>query len=472
MNPPLRAAIEAFLISAIIMVIGCTDRDTTSGNAAGDSDVDESTENTTEIIDDEAGFHISVSLSPVISTAVIVTWTFNKGTVSGGAVAFGPDAQYGYAAPSDTKDADHKTILLGMKPDSTVHFRIVANAEGRTYRSGDHTVKTGRLAAGLPSKTVSNLQPNALEGGYLVTCSFGGDYAFILDADGDYVWWYNPSGDINDWVRARLTADGKSMLIANGNVPGPDNGTLVKVSMDGMEETVYPLSSRHHDVTVLPDSDVIVYFEYEESGKGRCDRLMEMHPDGSTREVFKVRDHFPQYTTGSEWCHSNAVSYVPREDAYYLSVLDFNAVLKIDRETGELLWVFGGDDSDFPGVSWNAQHQHHVLEDSILIFNNRGSEANSGFNTPSRALEFSLDETKMTASQIWEYDSGTLNSMAMGDVKRMPNGNTLVVFSTSGVLQEVDAEGELLREISFGAGGAVGYIEWREKLYGPPEEYL
>jgi hypothetical protein len=341
-----------------------------------------------------------------------------------------------------------------------------------TYRSGDYSVETGSPPTGLPQKTVDTNDTDALMGGFMTMFSFGGDYAFILDADGDYVWWYNPSGGITDWVRARFTADGKYMLIANGNVPGPNNGTLVKVSLDGLDETVYPLNARHHDVTVLPNSDIITYFEYETTGTGTCDRLMEMSPDGSSREVFKIRDHFGDRAAQGEWCHANAVNYIPSQDAYYLSVLNFNSILKINRSTGELIWVFGGQDSDFPNVSWNAQHQHHVLDGSILIFNNRGDGSGGGFNTPSRAVEFTIDETQHTAEEKWSYSSGTLSSMSMGDAKRLPNGNTLVVFSTAGAAHEVDSTGNLLREISWGMNGAVGYVEWRTSLYGAPQEYL
>ena len=56
----------------------------------------------------------------------------------------------------------------------------------------------------------------------------------------------------------------------------------------------------------------------------------------------------------------------------------------------------------------------------------------------------------------------------LGDVQRMSNGNTVVAYSTQGVLQEVDAQGTLLQEIVWPLGGAFGYIHKRASLYGPP----
>ena len=56
----------------------------------------------------------------------------------------------------------------------------------------------------------------------------------------------------------------------------------------------------------------------------------------------------------------------------------------------------------------------------------------------------------------------------MGDVERLPNGNTVIAFSTQGVVREVDSSGAVLQELSWPAGASFGYIEKRPTLYGPP----
>ncbi|HTQ05719.1 MAG TPA: hypothetical protein VMI54_17775, partial [Polyangiaceae bacterium] len=55
-----------------------------------------------------------------------------------------------------------------------------------------------------------------------------------------------------------------------------------------------------------------------------------------------------------------------------------------------------------------------------------------------------------------------------GDVQRLSNGNTLVVFSTQGVIQEIGPDKSLLRQLSGGTGQAMGYVTERATLYGPP----
>ena len=85
----------------------------------------------------------------------------------------------------------------------------------------------------------------------------------------------------------------------------------------------------------------------------------------------------------------------------------------------------------------------------------------------SLAIEIQLDLSSWTATRVWTYDGG-ISSMVMGDVQRLDNGNTLVTYSQAGVIHEVNASGQRLRELSWSLGGAVGYSMHRMSLYGPP----
>jgi hypothetical protein len=84
-------------------------------------------------------------------------------------------------------------------------------------------------------------------------------------------------------------------------------------------------------------------------------------------------------------------------------------------------------------------------------------------------MELALDLDAKTVRQVWSYkaDPGIQNDV-MGDVQRLPNGNTVVAFSTVGVLQEVAPDGTLLQEWTWPLGASFGYIEKRATLYGPP----
>ncbi len=62
------------------------------------------------------------------------------------------------------------------------------------------------------------------------------------------------------------------------------------------------------------------------------------------------------------------------------------------------------------------------------------------------------------------YHAPGTTSSVLGDVQRLPNGNTLVTFSIAGTMDEIDASGSVVQHIS----GPGGYADWRETLYGPP----
>jgi hypothetical protein len=244
------------------------------------------------------------------------------------------------------------------------------------------------------------------------------------------------------------------MWIANGNVSGPDDGTLVRVSLDGSDVESFDLPLRHHDVAVLPDEHV-AYIEYESGSSEGCDLVKELDPrSGATQTVFTVSTANPASTGG---CHSNAIHYWPQRERFTLSVRDWSSIVSFGR-TGELDAVFGGAASSWSGLTWDQQHGHQLLGDGLLVFTH-----DEGEDPGVREYRFADG----SASLVWEYVSG-LDSPVLGDVQRLPNGNTLVTYSTIGVIQEVTPGGEVAREIELSS--PVGYTTFRETLYGPPPD--
>ena len=77
-------------------------------------------------------------------------------------------------------------------------------------------------------------------------------------------------------------------------------------------------------------------------------------------------------------------------------------------------------------------------------------------------LEFDL--TTPDATEVWSYEND-YTSPTLGDVERLPNGNTLISYSNAGVLQEIDSDKNLVQEFST---TSLGYVEYRSSLYGPP----
>jgi hypothetical protein len=396
-------------------------------------------------------FDIDVQLASDVDpqapgTIGIVTWSVDLDGVTQASIEFGLDTDYGMTAPVDLNEADFRTLLLGMKPAQTYHFRIVASTGGMTVASDDQTVDTGP-PTDLVDVTFDVVDDANRERGFIVASYWQGPRGpipFIIDPDGEIVWWYESSS--NGIARAVMSADGKNMwmVLASNN-----GGPIERVSMDTLDGELYSTAISSHDITPV-SGDLMAFLEYGESD---CDSIFEIDPSGDAREIFET-----QGVTMGMMCHSNALRYSETEDVYTLSDVSTD-VYVVSRE-GELQWQLSERVSGGNGSWGGVQHGHHLLGngETMVVFANRFS------GMVSAAIEYDLSD----GSEIMQYQSGNF-SANLGDVQRLPGGTTLVTFSNDAILHEVDAQGNLVLEIH-GGGDAMGYALWRESLYGPPPD--
>jgi hypothetical protein len=265
----------------------------------------------------------------------------------------------------------------------------------------------------------------------------------------------------------RMSWDGQHMWLNSANVPESQGANVHRITMDGLmdEDLSEEFEGANHQLTVLPD-ETVGFYAYAAGGSD-CDDVKEYDPStGMTKLVVNSGDAHG----ASGPCHLNAIEYSPPateggEGAYLFSDLQNDNITKITRG-GDKVWVIGGETNEFDGegTTWDNQHGIDVLgENKFLFFNNGPNAANS------MAIEMTLDLDAMTGERTWTYQSDrTINNIIMGDVQRLENGNTLVGYSTKGVLHEVDAEMNLVQEIVWGSSGYFGYIQMRKSLYGPP----
>jgi hypothetical protein len=409
-------------------------------------------------------FTVQKSTSTRIPTVGIVTFTTDLAGMTEAHIDFGRDTSYGMTAPVNVAAADHRTLLLGMKAATAYHFRVVGTGPSGTCTGPDDTLMTGPLATGLPNIDYQPATAAGLYGGFLITGQYqgssgGGAPAYILDADGDIVWWYITGQ--RDVTGVRMSYDGKSMWINAANVPS-GSAVVHKVSMDGMmdENLSSSFTGQNHQLTVLPD-ETVAFYAYS---SGQCDDIKERSPSGMVKTI--VNSGTAHGASGA--CHVNAIEYSKDDDTLVFSDLEHDNITKVKR-TGEVVWVLGGSTSNFTGTgsTWSRQHGIDVLGlDRILFFNNAGS---GGANMGSVAVEILLNLGAKTVTRPWTYTAmPSIANQIMGDVQRLENGNTIVAYSTQGVLHEVNAQGQLLQELTWPLGGAFGYIQKRKTLYGPP----
>lgn len=144
---------------------------------------------------------------------------------------------------------------------------------------------------------------------------------------------------------------------------------------------------------------------------------------------FAIADtYIPMDTAIVDYVHGNAVE-LDTDGNLLLSSRHLQEITKINRTTGNIIWRMGGKNNQFifvndPNDGFHWQHDIRRLPNGdVTLFDNRTDE------TPvySRAVEYQLDENNHTATLVWQYRNplDTLGAY-MGDVQRLPNGNTLI----------------------------------------------
>jgi len=256
-----------------------------------------------------------------------------------------------------------------------------------------------------------------------------------------------------------MSYDGTHMWINSVNVPS-GTARVHRVTMDGLtdEDLSSQFAGQSHQLTVLPD-ETIAFYAYGTNG---CDDIKERAPGGAVRTIVNAQAALK--TTGN--CHLNNIQYAQPDDTLVFSDLDHNQVAKVKRSDGSTVWILNGDTATLTGATWTGgEHGLHLIDlTHILIFNN-----NSSGMRGANAIELLLDPAAKTAKEIWRYTANpAVIIQIMGDLQRMPNGNTVIGYSTKGVLHEVGGDGTLLQTWMWPGGATFGYIEKRATLYGPP----
>ncbi len=438
-------------------------------------------------------FQVTGMPSSQISTVGIVTWSTTLASPTAAHIDFGIDGSYGMTAPVDLTAPSYRTLLLGMKPSATYHYRLTATNASGTCTSDDYTIATGPPPNGFAAPTVTTKNASALYGGFLVTGQYSqamigsttGAPAFILDKDGTLVWWYTVSG--SDATGVAMSYDGQYVWLNNANVPNATT-RVHRVTMDGLEDTDFStaFAGLSHQLTPLPDGSV-AFYTYGANG---CDDIKIFPANGTPSTGATTIVNAQAAHGGMGNCHVNNIQYSPSDDTLIFSDLDNNCLTKITK-TGSTVWVLNGGVPNGPVSSFSdgaliwkgGEHGFTVLgTDDFVIFNNNskmpaGSKTAwmdaAGDGSGSLAIEVKLDLTARTATATWMYkgtdptksDAPIANDV-LGDAQRLPNGNTMVDFATKATIQEVDKNGNLLQQITTMKN--FGYLEKRATLYGPP----
>jgi hypothetical protein len=271
-----------------------------------------------------------------------------------------------------------------------------------------------------------------------------GSYLLILNGDGQLVYYRSAADALDAW-------DFK--LQPNGMLSYYDQKDSTNYLMNSHYQTVAEYQAGNgysadlHDFQILPNGHALLMIydaETVDMSKivlgGRPDAtvtgliIQEMDPSHNVIFEWRSWDHFSFADTTAglldqkiDLIHGNSVA-LTADGNLLLSSRNLSEITKIDLETGDIMWRFGGRANMFKflnGQGFAYQHDVAVLPNGdITLFDNQGTPENPA---PSRGVEYRLDETNMTATEVWNFahTPGVLATF-MGSAQRLPNGNVFL----------------------------------------------
>jgi hypothetical protein len=145
-------------------------------------------------------------------------------------------------------------------------------------------------------------------------------------------------------------------------------------------------------------------------------------------------------------------------------------ITKIDRNTGDIIWRFGGENNQFKfendTLGFSVQHDIRKLPSgNISLFDNGSIHPDPKFSS---ALEYHLDEVNLKATLVnrFRHEPDVLGYV-MGNVQNKPDGSKVVGWGSAiHSITEFDSVGEVLYEMKFEAFSYRSYrFPWKTNYF-------
>ena len=379
-------------------------------------------------------------------SALVTVETPEEATV---AIAFSSVETAEQLTGTNALGTTHEFVVVGMRHKTVYTFEpVVTYASGVTGRVEGATFETGREPSGLPDMTVTVVDADAVQEGITIIgpAGEGGAEApeFVgLDVEGEVVWYYDAPDE--SWQ----SPDRDLKLMTDGNLLLKTQDGLRVINLAG--DTLVDIRSSdmgygmHHDVTVLPNGNFMALVQQEREVEVEAlgglirqvgDGLLEITPEGEVVWEWWTFDHldtdrFPtQLSLDSDrgrydWTHANSAAYRASDASTSCpSVIKTgdqgrprHGCCGLARRRRRRPRLAGR-----PVVLRSAQRV--PWEDGRLSVYDNGNERASGEQF-SRGVVYQLDESAMTAQEVFSYDVGMFTPF-IGGHRILLNGNSLL----------------------------------------------
>jgi arylsulfate sulfotransferase len=375
----------------------------------------------------------------------------------------------------------HSVPLLGFKPNQTNQILVtVYDKDRNAYTAAQPlTFVTAPLPTNFPPWTVLTSEPSVMEPGYTLFIIFSGsaDYITIMDNSGEVVW-YSPSpwsgsSDVRQLDNGDLFMEEDlpancfqeinmlGQIVQTWHPPAgytvnpheglvTDHGTIMYLSDVSEVVSNFPSSltiSNAPLMTVNVDDNPVVEISFTNSALLNVwSPLDVLDPTRVTYLTFE----FGQ-VDGVDNEHANAIIEDTNDNSIIVSLRDQNAVYKFARSTGQLKWILGPH--ALWGTNWQpylltpvgtpfdwnyGQHAPELTPQGTLLLYNDGNERASPYDPPvadqdnySSAVEYNINETNMTVSEVWnsawQTNQDRLFTLVVGKAQWLPQTRDVLV---------------------------------------------
>jgi hypothetical protein len=268
-------------------------------------------------------------------------------------------------------------------------------------------------------------------------------YAMIFDNNGVPIWWiHTPT-----W-NARVLPDGtilwfnpQSFQFEIHRLNGSFVRALRPVGQPADGHDLQFLGTDHLVGSKVPQNHVDTSaFGGSSDATVLNAELQQVNPQGQLVWDWKTQDHIALAETGRWWpraidlgydiIHWNSIQPVGN-GSVIASFRHLDAVYKIDKSTGGIVWKLGGTTrpaslnvlGDPFAYTFGGQHDARLLPDGTMtVFDNR-----TELGTPPRAVRFRIDEATGTARLLQSIiDPNVPASQCCGSARRLGNGDWLI----------------------------------------------
>jgi hypothetical protein len=355
-----------------------------------------------------------------------------------------------------------------------------------TLKSSGSTADT--LPADFPSITVTASGKTVIPGElFLANFTIGGPvstpYLIVAATDGTPLWYRKMNGPCFDFKKQ-----------TNGLLTYYDSSVGCFIAMDSAYAVVDTFrcgngySTDDHELELLPNGHALLMSYDTEpyamdtvvaggNPNAQVTGLVIQELDRNKNVVFQWRswDHvkitdaiqISLLTSSIDYIHGNALD-LDHDGNIILSCRHFSEVTKIDRQTGNIIWRWGGKNNQFTftndSLGFSFQHAVRRLPNGHITLFDNGNLHSPSF---SRGMEYLLDEQNKTATLVWEYrHSPPLFGFATGYVQRQDDASTLIDWgATNPNVTLVARDSTAIFDLSF----PQGVFSYRAYLYPQSE---